>query len=111
MINVTVLTCSRNALMLSGHRYCYVVRRLIIFSPIYVFIKRNDFITHRLLRVKHNVMMFIFFQELNTQKQEMMQLEHERGIRNNLLEYLRSFDPDVVMTHLLLNLYQLSVVK
>ncbi|KAK2419807.1 hypothetical protein QL285_030627 [Trifolium repens] len=35
-------------------------------------------------------------EELNTQKQEMMQLEHERGIRNNLLEYLSSFDPDVV---------------
>lgn len=35
-------------------------------------------------------------EELNAQKQEMMQLEHDRGIRNNLLEYLRSFDPDMV---------------
>ncbi|PNY18039.1 seed maturation-like protein [Trifolium pratense] len=35
-------------------------------------------------------------EELNAQKQEMMQLEHDRGIRNNLLEYLRSFDPNVV---------------
>ncbi|CAI8594398.1 unnamed protein product [Vicia faba] len=35
-------------------------------------------------------------EELNAQKQEMMQLEHDRGIRNNLLEYLRSFDPDRV---------------
>lgn len=35
-------------------------------------------------------------EELNAQKQKMMQLEHDRGIRNNLLEYLRSLDPDMV---------------
>ncbi|WJX70427.1 hypothetical protein P8452_54541 [Trifolium repens] len=40
--------------------------------------------------------MFIFFQELNAQKQDMMQLEHDRGIRNNLMEYLRSFHLDMV---------------
>lgn len=35
-------------------------------------------------------------EELNAQKQEMMQLEYDRGNRNNLLEYLRSLDPDMV---------------
>ncbi|XP_057736784.1 uncharacterized protein LOC130954064 [Arachis stenosperma] len=34
--------------------------------------------------------------ELNAQKQEIMQLEYDRGVRNNLLEYLRSLDPDMV---------------
>lgn len=35
-------------------------------------------------------------EELNARKQEMMQLEYDRGIRNNLLEYLRSLDPEMV---------------
>jgi hypothetical protein len=73
-----------------------------------------DCLKGKLKELKHNVTMFIFFQELNAQKQEMMQLEHDRGIRNNLLEYLRSFDPDMVMPHksqLLFNLYQPSIVK
>jgi hypothetical protein len=117
MINVTLLTCSINALLnvkeapllLCSSKIYYIFTNLCIHQ-------RNYFITHKPFkmqarRVKHNVRMFIFFQELNAQKQEMMQLEHDRGIRNNLLEYLRSFDPDVVMTQLLLNLYQLSVVK
>lgn len=43
--------------------------------------------------------MFLFFQELNAQKQEMVQLEYDRGNRNNLLEYLRSLDPEMVMPH------------
>ncbi|BAU01119.1 uncharacterized protein LOC124833972 [Vigna umbellata] len=34
--------------------------------------------------------------ELNAQKKEMMQLEHDKGNWNNLLEYLRSLDPDMV---------------
>lgn len=37
------------------------------------------------------------FQELNAQKQEMMQLEYDKGKWNNLLEYLRSLDPNMVM--------------
>ena len=41
--------------------------------------------------------MLFLFQELNAQKQEIMQLEYDRGNRNNLLEYLRSLDPDMVM--------------
>ncbi|XP_019427731.1 PREDICTED: uncharacterized protein LOC109335921 [Lupinus angustifolius] len=35
-------------------------------------------------------------EELNAQKQEILQIEYERGTRNNLLEYLRSLDPDMV---------------
>ena len=35
-------------------------------------------------------------EELNAQKQEMMQLEYDKGKWNNLLEYLRSLDPDMV---------------
>ncbi|CAJ1946862.1 unnamed protein product [Sphenostylis stenocarpa] len=35
-------------------------------------------------------------EELNAQKQEMMQLEYDKGNWNNLLEYLRSLDPDMV---------------
>ncbi|XP_027357645.1 uncharacterized protein LOC113866979 [Abrus precatorius] len=35
-------------------------------------------------------------EELNAQKQEMLQLEYDRGNRNNLLEYLRSLDPAMV---------------
>ncbi|KAK4272058.1 hypothetical protein QN277_020658 [Acacia crassicarpa] len=35
-------------------------------------------------------------EELNAQKQDIMQIEHDRGNRNNLLEYLRSLDPDMV---------------
>ncbi|XP_028778664.1 uncharacterized protein LOC114735161 [Neltuma alba] len=35
-------------------------------------------------------------EELDAQKQEIMQIEHDRGNRNNLLEYLRSLDPDMV---------------
>ena len=43
--------------------------------------------------------MLFLFQELNAQKQEIMQLEYDRGNRNNLLEYLRSLDPDMVLPH------------
>ncbi|KAL2335598.1 hypothetical protein Fmac_016811 [Flemingia macrophylla] len=35
-------------------------------------------------------------EELNAQKQEMMRLEYDKGKWNNLLEYLRSLDPDMV---------------
>jgi len=35
-------------------------------------------------------------EELNAQKQENLQIEYGRGNRNNLLEYLRSLDPDMV---------------
>lgn len=35
-------------------------------------------------------------EELNSRKQEIMQIENDRGNRNNLLEYLRSLDPDMV---------------
>ncbi|KAK7266229.1 hypothetical protein RIF29_18871 [Crotalaria pallida] len=35
-------------------------------------------------------------EELNAQKQAILQIEYERGNRNNLLEYLRSLDPDMV---------------
>lgn len=35
-------------------------------------------------------------QELNAMKQENMQIEQDRGYRNDLLEYLRSLDPDMV---------------
>ncbi|XP_061365616.1 uncharacterized protein LOC133308896 [Gastrolobium bilobum] len=35
-------------------------------------------------------------EELNAQKQEIMKLEYDKGNRNNLLEYLRSLDPDMV---------------
>ncbi|KAF7802897.1 uncharacterized protein G2W53_042008 [Senna tora] len=34
--------------------------------------------------------------ELNVQKLEIMQIEYDRGDGNNLLEYLRSLDPDMV---------------
>lgn len=40
-------------------------------------------------------------QELNARKQENMQMEHGRGNRNNLLEYLRSLDSNMVI-HLLM---------
>lgn len=36
-------------------------------------------------------------QELNARKQENMQMEHNRGNRNNLLEYLRSLDSNMVL--------------
>ncbi|KAF7819647.1 seed maturation-like protein [Senna tora] len=35
-------------------------------------------------------------EELNAQKQEIIQIEYDRGNRNDLLEYLRSLDPDMV---------------
>ncbi|KAE8021606.1 hypothetical protein FH972_007482 [Carpinus fangiana] len=35
-------------------------------------------------------------EELKAQKQENLQIEYGRGNRNNLLEYLRSLDPDMV---------------
>ncbi|KAJ4729148.1 Seed maturation-like protein [Melia azedarach] len=35
-------------------------------------------------------------EELNAMKQENMQIEQDRGYRNDLLEYLRSLDPDMV---------------
>ncbi|KAE9612765.1 hypothetical protein Lal_00005955 [Lupinus albus] len=35
-------------------------------------------------------------EELNARKQEILQIEYERGNRNNLLEYLRSLNPDMV---------------
>nr|KYP43748.1 hypothetical protein KK1_034784 [Cajanus cajan] len=35
-------------------------------------------------------------EELNAQKQEMMRLEYDKGNWNNLLEYLRSLDPEMV---------------
>lgn len=35
-------------------------------------------------------------EELNAQKQENLQIGYGRGNRNNLLEYLRSLDPDMV---------------
>lgn len=40
----------------------------------------------------------VFLQELNAQKQEIIQMEYDRGGRNDLLEYLRSLDPDMVMS-------------
>lgn len=64
-------------------------------------LQRYGFITHtnhlKAHRVEFNVRMLFFFQELNAQKQEILQIEYERGNRNNLLEYLRSLDPDMVM--------------
>lgn len=38
-----------------------------------------------------------FVQELHAMKQENTQIEYDKGTRNNLLEYLRSLDPDMVM--------------
>ncbi|KAJ8774954.1 hypothetical protein K2173_019958 [Erythroxylum novogranatense] len=35
--------------------------------------------------------------ELNTRKQETLRIEHDKGNRNDLLEYLRSLDSDMVM--------------
>lgn len=43
-------------------------------------------------------MIDLLFQELDAQKKETMQIECNRGSRNDLLEYLRSLDSEMVMT-------------
>lgn len=40
----------------------------------------------------------MLFQELDAQKQENLKIEYDRENRNNLLEYLRSLDSDMVMS-------------
>lgn len=39
---------------------------------------------------------YMWFQELNAQKQEKRRMENEKSSRNDLLEYLRSLDPELV---------------
>lgn len=74
---------------------------LTLFLPYNVYgFKRSDLTNQRVKKRQcTNLRMRVFFQELNVHKQEMMQLEHERGNRNNLLEYLRSLDPNMVIPH------------
>lgn len=40
----------------------------------------------------------MLFQELDAQKQENLKIEYDTENRNNLLEYLRSLDSDMVMS-------------
>lgn len=40
----------------------------------------------------------MLFQELDAQKQENLKIEYDRENGNNLLEYLRSLDSDMVMS-------------
>lgn len=39
----------------------------------------------------------VVFQELDSQKKKALQLECEKGNKNDLLEYLRSLDPEMVL--------------
>lgn len=43
----------------------------------------------------------MLFQELNARKKETWQIENDRGSRNDLLEYLRLLDSDMVMINYL----------